>query len=163
MPTSGTRASTLSLLGYSLLLPAIWMGLGTIVTVLSNGKRLGIGGLVLVVLITTTVTGWLFVRKRRRTFSGRELWLLVVYCALWAALCELSGLVYASSAGIIPAAHSRDLAFAFLVSIFIDTLYIRVGFRYTATRFIKWYLENTQTVAQQSLERTLRDKVPSES
>jgi polyferredoxin len=66
VPKRTSYASIPSLLGYSIILPLIWMSLGLLMSVVRPGKRLGTSGLVLVVLTTATLVSWLFVRKRHR-------------------------------------------------------------------------------------------------
>jgi hypothetical protein len=134
-------ASALRLFGYALIFPAVWWCFGTLLSLLSPGKRLGTGGLVFVVMVTALATGWLFARNRHRAFLGRERWFLIGYCAVWAVLFELSGLLYAVSLGLFPNAQPRSLVFAALFAAVVDTLFLWLGFKYTGMRFIKWYLE----------------------
>jgi hypothetical protein len=140
VPKRTPDASFPSLLGYSITLPLIWMSLGLFMNVVLPGKRLGTGGLVLVVLAVVTLASWLFVRKRHRQFTRRELWILVGCCSLWAGLCELSSIVYAIETHIIDASQSGAVKFAVLFSLAVDSLYIWLGFRFSGRRFINWYI-----------------------
>lgn len=140
VPKLTSHAPIPLLVGYSITLPLIWMSLGLLMSVVLPGKRLGTGGLVLVVLAAVNLASWLFVRKHHRQFTGRELWILVGCCSLWAGLCELSGLVYAMETHIIHASQSGALKFALLFSLAVDSLYIWLGFRFSGRRFINWYM-----------------------
>jgi hypothetical protein len=140
VPKRPLQASIPLLLGYSIILPVIWMSLGLLMSVVLPGKRLGTGGLVLVVLTTVILVSWLFVRKRHRQFTGRELWILVGCCSLWAGLCELSSIAYAAEAHIINASQIGAVRFAVLFSLAVDGLYIWLGFRFSGLRFIDWYI-----------------------
>jgi len=140
VPKHTFHASIPLLLGYSIILPVIWMSLGLLMSVVLPGKRLGTGGLVFVVLTTVILVSWLFVRKRHRQFTGRELWILVGCCSLWAGLCESSAIVYAAEAHIINASQSGAVRVAVLFSLAVDGLYIWLGFRFSGRRFINWYI-----------------------
>lgn len=140
LPNLRSPAPVLTLFGYSIALPLIWMSLGLLTSVVLPGKRFGIGGLFFVVLSAVTLASWLFVRKRHRQFAGRELWILVVCCSMWAGLCELSGLVYAAETHMIDPSKSGAIKFAVLFSLTVDTLCIWLGFRFSGRRFINWYI-----------------------
>jgi drug/metabolite transporter (DMT)-like permease len=140
VPKRTSHASIPSLLGYSIILPVIWISLGLLMSVVFPGKRLGTGGLVLVVITAVILVSWLFVRKRHRQFTGRELWILVGCCSLWAGLCELSGIAYAVETQIINASQSGAIRFAVLFSLAVDSFYIWLGFRFSGRRFINWYI-----------------------
>jgi len=134
------QVSGLSILGYSTVLPIVWLSLGGLLAAILPGTRTGVGGFCFVVLIVVLLTSWLFVRKHRRRFSTREFWMLVGWCSLWAALCESAGLLYAASVGLVDPSQTRMLTFAACFSFGLDAIIIVVGFGFTGRRFIDHYL-----------------------
>jgi hypothetical protein len=131
MANRDIQASGLSLFGYSIIFPIVWLSLGALFAATLPGKRAGIGGVFFVVLIVVTFTSWLFVRKHHRHFSKREFWMLLGYCSMWAVLCESAGLLYAVSVGLIDGSQTRKITFAALFAVGVDTTFLFMGFRYT--------------------------------
>jgi hypothetical protein len=136
MANRETQASGLSLLGYSTMLPIVWLSMGFLLIAIRPGTRTGIVGLAFNVLIVATFTSWLFVRKYRRHFSNREFWILVGFCSMWAALLESYTLFYGTSVDL----ESSRIYFVALSSFFADSILIVLGFRFAGRRLIHHYL-----------------------
>ncbi len=128
---------------YSLILPAIWFTFGWISLLVAPGRRLGIPGLVMVMITATIVMSWLLVRKYHRQFTNNEMWKLIVYCFAWAFFCESFGMLYAVSfpeeTGLNINAQTAIVGLT--IGAAVDFLFAWAAFKHWSPRFINWYLK----------------------
>lgn len=123
---------------YSLLLPAIGICCSLFAAFLS-GKRLGIAGTALFLMLVASLIGWLFARREGRDFSKSEYRNIILYCIGWLLLSEFLGLFYAlSHSSTSPNLHALYFVIPFTVT--LDSLFVWLAFRNFGRRVIRWYL-----------------------
>ena len=129
--------------GYSLILPAIWIVVSVLGSVVAPGRRLGIVGTALLFMGAAALTCWLFAKRHKRDLSKSEYWRLIVYSAAWAILLELVVLFGVIVLPQFEAGHVQmgPLLFAVAFTVAIDFLFIWGAFRQTGRRVVVWYLE----------------------
>lgn len=135
---------------YSLILPATWIVVSVLVTLLAPGHRLGTVGSALLFIAVAALTSWLFVRRYQRDFTSREYWRLITYCSLWAIGLEFVTLLGVLIIPQMEAGHVEigKVVFAFGVTIVIDFVFSWLAFRQTGRRVIAWYLRNREANGQ---------------
>ena len=133
---------------YSLLLPTVWLSLGWLFGIFFPGKRLGAGGLVLILYLTVGAISWHFGRTFNRQFQVAERFRLVVYCSVWAVCCEMLALVYAASVGLVKNVDVDALIAIIGMTAALDTAFVWAGFRFLAPRIItKFIVSEDESVA----------------
>ena len=125
---------------YSLILPFIWLGFGTIFTQFFPDKNLGVMGLVLILYIALLPISWHFAKHYGRQFIQHEKIRLVGYLTVWAVVCESLSLFYhlnhQNSAGLETPMLLGIIGFTFLV----DLLFMFLGVHFICKRYIKYFL-----------------------
>lgn len=132
------------LFAYSLLLPAVWLGLGMILSIVAPNFRLGIGLSIVMFGAIAVFISWLFIRNNKRMFTNSESWRMVAYSSVIAIILETWVLFVAVVwPEIFPEVTiSREAAvWALAVAAFVDTLAIIGGFRVAAPRYLASYIE----------------------
>lgn len=133
---------------YSLILPVIWLGLGTLFSQLFPEKNLGVMGLVLILYIALLPISWHFSKHYERHFIRNEKIRLIAYLTLWAVVCESFGLLYhltqPNSPQFEPGMLMGVIGFGFLV----DLLFMFLGVHFICKRYIKYFLGRRQSVSE---------------
>jgi len=141
---------------YSLILPAIWMGLGTLLSTVAPNFRLGAGLSIVMFGAIAVGISWLFVRNNKRMFTNSESWRMVIYCSVIAIFLEswvlLTAMVWPD---LFPGeAITRDAAiWGLAIAAVIDTLAMIGGFRVAAPRYLKSYIAKYADASQCSLSQ----------
>lgn len=137
------RIGVLTLFLYSLLLPALWLSTGFIMMHIKPGLRLGLPGLILILIVATVGMSWLMARVHLRPFKPKERWILTVFCSVWALLLETSALLYALSdpegSGLTFNANAAKITLA--TTAILDFLLVWLVFKLWSPKFVKWYLK----------------------
>src|SRR5690606_30111564 len=94
---------------FSLLLPLIWFSIGGIMAYFFPGKKLGIGGLALIVYLSITPVCWILAKSFGRYLRRSEKFKLIGYYTLWALICEFWGLWYYLSLNSTPSMEGGSL------------------------------------------------------
>ena len=133
------------LLGYSLILPAIWLSLGIAGEKLIPGQRLGIVGTALLYQALAACFGWRFASVYQRDLMRREVLTMTAFCAVWAIALEsitlLSLLLFPEDFGMDPDAMDPSvLLFAIGFAVIFNSLFIFLSINITTQRTIRWRL-----------------------
>ncbi len=136
---------------YSLILPALWIAIGTFFSYVLPNVRLGAGGFVAIIYGTVSTISWLFAKRKKRLFSKSETIRLIAYCSFWAATCESLALLYIYNSD---EGSSRPDQQAMLMivggTILFDTLFLAVTFVFLPKRLIPKYLKKYEKSDQGS-------------
>ncbi len=139
---------------YSLILPTIWFTFGWINLLVAPGRRLGIPGLVMVMITATIGMSWLLARKYQRQFTSEETWKLIGYCFVWAFFCEFFGILYAVSfpeeTGLNIDAQTAIVGIT--IGAAVNFLFVWAALKRLSPRFINWYLKKIDS--KKSIKRT---------
>ena len=129
--------------GYSLILPALWIVVSVLGSIVAPGRRLGIVGTALLFMGAAALTCWLFAKRHRRDLSKAEYWRLIVFSASWAILLELFVLFAVVVLPQFEAGHVQmgPLLFAVPFTVALDFLFVWGAFRQTGRKVAVWYLE----------------------
>ncbi len=131
------------ILGYSLILPGLWIVVSVLGSIVAPGRRLGIVGTALLFIGASALTCWLFAKRHRRELSKSEYWRLILYCSGWAISLELFVFFAVVVLPQLESGHVQvgPLLFAVPFTVAIDFLFIWGAFWKTGRRVILWYLE----------------------
>lgn len=138
--SSAERQSKPKLLLYSLVLPAVWMAVGTVLSVVAPGFRLGVAGSIVLFTLICVGICWIFLKRHGRMPTNKESWRLIVYCSVLAIFIETWVLLAALTwPEIFPDVQiTKDAAiFAIGVAAVLDTLIMALAFKVAAPRYLK--------------------------
>jgi hypothetical protein len=130
---------------YSLIVPAIWIGVSVTLSVLAPGKRAGSVGSALILMGAASLVGWLFSKRHHRHLSSSEFWRIVIYSFVWVLLLEALALfallVQPSAQQMTPQAIATVVA----ITVPIDAVFVWLAFRVTGRRVITACLEKERS------------------
>jgi len=133
--------------GYSLILPAAWISICTVLYLIAPGQRLGTVGSSLMFMGVASLIGWLFAKRHHRQFTEKEYWRIILYCLLWALSLEYF-VIFAVI--VLPQLEAGQVDIKLLsivipITTVLDAALIWLAFRQAGRRTIDYYLSRTAT------------------
>ena len=132
---------------YSLVLPVVWMTVGTILSEAAPNFRLGIAGTTFFFMLICVGISWIFLKRHGRMPANTESWRLIAYCSALAILMETWVLLAALTwPELFPDIQiTKDIViFAIGFAAVLDTVIIALGFKVVAPRYLKKLMPNTE-------------------
>lgn len=124
----------------SLILPLVWITIGSIALQFFPGFHLGVVGSVVMYILVAVAICWLILRRHNRMPTNRESWRLVVYCSVFAVILE-SWALFAAATWPEDFPHidinPDSLMFLIGASIGLNTLIMTLAFKVAAPRWLK--------------------------
>ena len=127
------------LFAYALIVPAVWLGLGAVVRLISPTIRLGSAGTIAMFLGMAILIGWLFLRNHGRLFTNAETWRLIIYCSALAIVLETWVLFAAITfPEEFPDIHvtAEFAGWAILIAAVVDTLVFTLAFKLGIPKYL---------------------------
>lgn len=103
------------------------------------GKKLGIGGLALIVYLSITPVCWILAKSFGRYLRRSEKFKLIGYYTLWALICEFWGLWYYLSLNSTPSMEGGSLYFVLAFTAGLDLLFMFLGVHFAGERMYKYF------------------------